>query len=167
MNTSHIKGFMIGGMLCGMMVLTGCSVSDTLGLLIGSQKKQESEQTEVNQSAYIVDDSVQKPDITKNLGGEELLYTCGKTADALSVICQVSDAGTLSYQWYRNNVDSNGGGSVIEGAVSSSYVPSTQEVGTVFYYVVITNRIDDRIQLVTSATQKVTVEENLLEAVTQ
>lgn len=162
----RIKGLIIGGMLCCMTMFAGCSASDTLNLLFGNHEEQNPEATEVNKEAYIVDDSVQKPVITKNLG-EEVVYTLNGAAQAMTVECQVSDGGTLSYQWYRNNVDSNGGGSVIEGATSNFYVPPTQEAGIVFYYVVITNNIDDHIQLVTSTTQKVSVEENVIEAETE
>ncbi len=161
-----IKGLVVGGMLCCMTMFTACSsldsIRNTLGLLMGTQAQQESGETDVNKHAYIVDETVQKPEITKNLGGEAIVYASNASAAALTVEAQVSDGGTLSYQWYRNNVDANGGGSVLEGATSSSYTPATTEVGTVFYYVVVTNNIDDRIQMVTSTTQKVTVEAQTL-----
>ncbi len=159
----RIKGFIIGGMLCCMTVFSGCYAEDTLSLLFGSQGKLPSELTEVNKEAYIVDDKVQKPSILKDLGYEDV-YCLDDKADALSVMGKVTDGGTISYQWYRNNIDSNGGGTLIEGATESSFTPPTSEYGTVFYYVVLTNNIDDHIQLVTSKTQKVTVEESKTEA---
>ena len=55
-------------------------------------------------------------------------------ADALTVEATVSE-GTLSYQWYRNNVDSNGGGTAIDGATEATYTPPTTESGTIYYYV--------------------------------
>ncbi|MDR1224330.1 MAG: immunoglobulin domain-containing protein [Tannerella sp.] len=39
----------------------------------------------------------------------------------LSVTANVSDGGTLSYQWYRNTTNSNGGGTGISGATGNSY----------------------------------------------
>ncbi len=159
----RIKGLVIGGMLCCMTVLAGCSAGDTLSLLFGSQGKEEEIQTDLNKEAYIVDDSVQKPEFLIDLGYEDV-YLLDENAETLSVSAKVTDGGTLSYQWYRNNVDFNGGGTAIEGATESFYLPPTSEYGTVFYYVVVTNNIDDHIQLVTSKTQKVTVEEEILEA---
>ncbi|MBR1457306.1 MAG: hypothetical protein IJ594_09145 [Oscillospiraceae bacterium] len=56
----------------------------------------------------------------------------GKTA-TLSVKASV-DAGTLNYQWYKNDVDKNSGGTAITGATSSSYTPP-ETTGTTYYYV--------------------------------
>ncbi len=159
----RIKGLVIGGMLCCMTVLAGCSAGDTLSLLFGSQGKEPSEVTDVNKYAYIVDDSVQKPLIIRDLGNEDV-YALDAVAQKLSVTATVTDGGTLSYQWYRNNVDSNGGGTVIEGATENFYVPPTSSYGTVFYYAVITNNLDDHIQLITTKTQKVTVADESAEA---
>jgi hypothetical protein len=47
--------------------------------------------------------------------------------------------GTYTYQWYRNTIDSNIGGTLISGATSSSYVPATSTPSTSYYYCVITN----------------------------
>ena len=158
----RIKELVIGGMLCCMTVLTGCSASDTLGLLFGEHGEYQSGPTDVNMHAYIVDDSVQKPLILSDLG-EEVVYTLDSTAQELSIEATVTDGGTLSYQWYRNNVDVNGGGTLIEGATESSFIPPTEEEGTVFYYAVITNNIDDHIQLVTTKTQKVVVTDQIVD----
>jgi|GEM_PF-7079161 len=61
----------------------------------------------------------------------------------LSVNASVTDGGTLSYQWYSNFINSNGGGTVIEGAKGSSYSPNIATVGTYYYYVVVTNNNDN------------------------
>ncbi|MGC4040221.1 MAG: T9SS type A sorting domain-containing protein [Flavobacterium sp.] len=45
----------------------------------------------------------------------------------------------LLYQWYRNTSNTNTGGNLITGATTSSYVPSTGNVGTRYYYVVVTS----------------------------
>ena len=50
-----------------------------------------------------------------------------------------ADGGTITYQWYTNNVSSNGGGTAISGAESATYDADTSEVGTRFYYVVAKN----------------------------
>jgi hypothetical protein len=56
----------------------------------------------------------------------------------LAIEANVSN-GTLSYQWYENTVQTNGGGILIPGAVQSSYRPSTNAAGTRYYYCVVTN----------------------------
>ncbi|GHV72253.1 hypothetical protein FACS1894201_00420 [Bacteroidia bacterium] len=56
----------------------------------------------------------------------------------LSVTANVTDAGTLSYQWYSNTINSNTGGTAV-GTNSNTYTPSTTTAGTFYYYVVVTN----------------------------
>ncbi|MEW4924709.1 PKD domain-containing protein [Algibacter sp. 2305UL17-15] len=47
--------------------------------------------------------------------------------------------GTLyTYQWYSNPTNSNTGGALISGATNSTYSPPTASVGTLYYYVEIT-----------------------------
>jgi hypothetical protein len=58
---------------------------------------------------------------------------------SLSVSANVSDGGTLSYQWYRSATNSNSGGTAIGGATGSNYSPPTSSTGTVYYYAVVTN----------------------------
>ena len=70
------------------------------------------------------------PKISKGLA--DGTYTVGATATALSVEATVSDGGTLTYQWYKNEVK-------ITGATSKSYSPSTTTAGTFKYKVVVTN----------------------------
>lgn len=58
----------------------------------------------------------------------------GGTVSPLSV----SAAGTaLTYQWYRNTVNSNSGGTKISNATGSSYTPLSTTTGTTYYYVVV------------------------------
>jgi quinol monooxygenase YgiN len=65
-------------------------------------------------------------------------YTQNAAASALTVTATRSDGGTLSYQWYKNTSNSTTGGSTV-GTNSASYTPSTDTVGTAYYYVVVTN----------------------------
>jgi hypothetical protein len=64
---------------------------------------------------------------------------------ALTVTASISDSGSggaLTYQWYSNTTNSNGTGTSLgsaTGAQTASYTPSTATVGTVYYYVVVTN----------------------------
>jgi gliding motility-associated-like protein len=45
--------------------------------------------------------------------------------------------GTFSYQWYSSNSNSTTGGTIITGATSSTYTPSVTNIGTIYYYCVI------------------------------
>jgi|GEM_PF-6551794 len=66
-------------------------------------------------------------------------YIQNATAVALTVTANVTDGGTLTYQWFSNTENSNTGGTIINGATEASFTPSTERTGTVYYYVVITN----------------------------
>lgn len=59
-----------------------------------------------------------------------------EVADELSV--SASGFG-LTYQWYSNTVNSNSGGTLITGATSTSYTPSTSVAGTLYYYVIVSS----------------------------
>jgi hypothetical protein len=84
----------------------------------------------------------------------------------LSVTASVTDGGTLTYQWYRNTSNSTYGGTAIAGATGSSYTLS--DMGTYYYYVVITNTItnngygESKTAYITSDVAAVTVEQVLL-----
>ena len=54
------------------------------------------------------------------------------TVDAIS-------NGNITYQWYSNSNNSIEGGNKIENATEKDYVPSTTNVGTAYYYCVVTN----------------------------
>lgn len=56
-------------------------------------------------------------------------------ATALTVIATGSG---LSYQWYQHTTSSNSGGTLIPGATSSSYTPSTSTLGFTYYYATVT-----------------------------
>lgn len=60
-------------------------------------------------------------------------------APAQTLTVQASGIGLLSYQWFRNTTNSNTGGTLIPGAISSTYIPPIASIGTAYYYVVITD----------------------------
>ncbi|MFC3416723.1 DUF7507 domain-containing protein [Algoriphagus hitonicola] len=62
-------------------------------------------------------------------------YCIGDSADDLSV--SATGTGTLTYQWFSNDSDSNTGGEAIQGADESEYTPATDVAGTFYYYVVV------------------------------
>ncbi|WP_339299278.1 S-layer homology domain-containing protein [Paenibacillus sp. FSL R5-0623] len=63
----------------------------------------------------------------------------GANSPTLSIGATVSDGGTLSYQWYSNATNSTTGGTLINGATSSTYAVQTTNAGTTYYYAIVTN----------------------------
>ena len=59
-------------------------------------------------------------------------YTVGTTADELDGTATVTDGGTVTYQWYKNDV-------LVTSATSATIIPDTTEAGTTEYTVVATN----------------------------
>ena len=69
---------------------------------------------------------------------QALIYQelCQDVAAQDLVVIVSGGAGTsYSYQWYSNTTNSSVGGTSITGATSSMYTPSTTSVGTMYYYV--------------------------------
>lgn len=60
------------------------------------------------------------------------------TSSAVTITAGVTDGGVLSYQWYKNTIDSLTG-AIPVGTNSSSYTPDTGSTGTLYYYCVVTN----------------------------
>lgn len=46
---------------------------------------------------------------------------------------------SITYQWYSNAANSNTGGTLISGAISSIYTPTTNTVGTFYYYAIVSS----------------------------
>ena len=63
-------------------------------------------------------------------------YCKDATPTALSVTA--TGQGTLSYQWYSNTTNNNTGGTLIMGANTATYTPSTTIAGSTYYYVAVT-----------------------------
>ena len=63
----------------------------------------------------------------------------------LTVTASVTDDGTLSYQWYSNSINSNTGGSVMTGKTTATLTLNKTDygVGSYYFYVVVTNTIED------------------------
>ena len=61
----------------------------------------------------------------------------GGTPTLLSFVYS-NGVGTPIYQWYSNTVFSNSGGTLLVGATSATYNPTTSLSGTAYYYCVIT-----------------------------
>lgn len=151
---------------CLMFAMAGCSQVDALkeqvqgvaDQIVGNtntdQEAQEEEQEEEATQEPQVE--VAEPELTTNLSGS-VTYKVGDTAEALKVEATTSDEGTITYQWYQSSTNKNGGGTPIEGATENTYVPSTEEAGTMYYYVVATSTIGNSGNGVTSDTAEVIV----------
>ena len=72
---------------------------------------------------------------------ENAQYFAGDPAAPLTVKADVTDGGTLSYQWYQSADGSTTGGIQV-GTNSPSFTPDTSAEGTYYYYCVITNTND-------------------------
>lgn len=81
--------------------------------------------------------------------------TVCQNATPQNLVASATGSGTLSYQWYSNTTNSTAGGTPVSGATSASYIPSTSAVGTLYYYVVVTDTACDG--TVTSSTVSVTI----------
>jgi len=80
--------------------------------------------------------TAETPTITQNLPlFGKVTYEQGDVADTLTIAAEVSDGGTLTYQWYKDDA-------AIAGATESSYTPSV-EVGSAVYYCVVTNTLGE------------------------
>jgi hypothetical protein len=89
--------------------------------------------------------SAQAPLILTDLQNVNADYTLNALSPAsLSVTADSTDGGTLSYQWFSNTSKSTEGGKIISGETSDTYVPSTGAVGTLYYYVVVTNEVSGK-----------------------
>jgi hypothetical protein len=83
----------------------------------------------------------------------DTIYNVGAIAIDLYVAVEGSkDGGENSYQWYRNTINSNAGGSPV-GGNSMSYTPPVISSGTTWYYVDITNTNEALTGLKTATTR--------------
>ncbi|WP_395655408.1 FISUMP domain-containing protein [Flavobacterium sp.] len=86
------------------------------------------------------------------------------TTPALT-IAYVKGAGTPTYQWYKNTINSTTGGTPISGATVSSYTPLTNVVGTTYYYATV--NFSGGCSLITSNTAAIIVNSTIIPTFTQ
>ena len=87
---------------------------------------------------------------------KEADYIIGETTKELSVVASAN--GELSYQWYSNTTDFNEGGVAIKDATTATYVPSSETVGTVYYYCVVTNTAKTENNTTVTETARITID---------
>ncbi len=80
------------------------------------------------------------PQITTDLSSARVKYALGSTAEPLKIEATLGGHdGVLSYKWQSSTDGENW--SDIDGATTSSYVPSTQSESTVYYRCVVINTV--------------------------
>ena len=146
--------------MCSVVFLSGCSADALMDKMMGTATTTSVSSTvdisKDDGDAVRVDTNLEKPTFTVNQA-ESTQVEVGSTNGKLKCEATVSGEGTVTYQWYKNNVNSNGGGTLIEGATDTTYVPDTTAEGTDYYYVVATNTVDKTVSMATSTVAQVTV----------
>jgi outer membrane murein-binding lipoprotein Lpp len=149
----------IAAAVCGSVLLSGCSFGKTVSNVLDDGTEEvttvSSSSAAASGSTEIVDDSVEAPVFDKDLKG---CVTVIQGADLkLETAASVSDGGTVTYQWYRNNVNANGGGTEIGGATDAIVDVDTSETGAVFYYAVAVNTQGRKVNMSVSNTFEIKV----------
>lgn len=83
------------------------------------------------------------------------VYTLGETPSSFGHAYVSTDAGDVSFRWYRNSVNSTEGGELV--ADTSAYTPPADMPGTWYYYIVITGEKNGRRTSATSNIAEITV----------
>ena len=129
--------------------MPACSVIDSItGADVETSSETASEVEESSGDNRTVDGSIAAPVFNAELNvsasmAQGSVYVLDGTADS-------PDGGEITYQWYSNNVASNGGGTAIEGATEATYTVDTSETGFKYYYVVASNNHGDSYNMATS-----------------
>lgn len=106
---------------------------------------------------FIKVNKAEVPEITRQPASAT--YLVGKNMSNLRVNASVADGGKLTYQWYVNDTNSTEGGTAIEGATTTSYKLGTAtEIGTKYYYCVVTNTIQGYTSSAVSEVAEITVQ---------
>lgn len=80
----------------------------------------------------------QAPSVSSNVSGSSV-YTLGAASEKLYSIATVDDGGTLTYQWFVNDVASRVGETHVAGANTPEFYPPTDKIGTWYYSCEVTN----------------------------
>ena len=161
-----IKVFFAAAGISSVVLLSGCSFSGAMEKVVDVVTDSDEAdgaaaqaQTDETFAAMVIDESVGAPEIAVDLGGKTSVVKDSPVA--LQVVATSPDGGLISYQWYRNNVSSNGGGTAVPGAVGDTYAPDTSERGIWYYYAVAVNTVSGKANMSTSAVEEVSVWDNM------
>lgn len=158
MKGNKVKMF-IAAAVCGSVLLSGCSFGHTVSNVLDDGTEEvttvSSSSAVASESKETVDDSVEAPVFDKNLKG---CVTVIQGAELkLETGASVTDGGTVTYQWYRNNSNANGGGTEVGGATGAIVDVDTSETGAVFYYAVAKNTLGNKVNMSVSDTFEIKV----------
>lgn len=154
------RGILFLAVGCLTFSMTGCKGKEILNTALEKLhlKTVEEPEEEVEEKEVEPEVEVAKPELTTNLSGS-VTYEIGDAAEPLTVEATTSDEGEITYQWYQSFTNTNGGGTIIEGATENTFTPPTKEAGIVYYYVVATSTIQNSTNRITSETAQVVVSE--------
>ena len=154
------RGILFLAVGCLTFSMTGCKEKEILNTALEKLhlKTVEEPEEEVEEKEVEPEVEVAKPELTTNLRGS-VTYEIGDAAEPLTVEATTSDEGEITYQWYQSFTNTNGGGTIIEGATENTFTPPTKEAGIVYYYVVATSTIQNSTNRITSETAEVVVSE--------
>jgi hypothetical protein len=76
-----------------------------------------------------------QPVVSTPVGG---VYCQGGTIGQALSVSVSGGLGASTYQWYQHTISNNSGGIAIAQATSSTYTPSLSNLGTLYYYCVVT-----------------------------
>lgn len=154
------RGILFLAVGCLTFSMTGCKGKEILNTALEKLhlKTVEEPEEEVEEKEVEPEVEVAKPELTTNLSGS-VTYEIGDAAEPLTVEATTSDEGAITYQWYQSFTNTNGGGTIIEGATENTFTPPTKEAGIVYYYVVATSTIQNSTNRITSETAEVVVSE--------
>jgi len=79
------------------------------------------------------------PTFTTNLNPDLVTYQVDSGTITLTVVGDVTDTGTLTYQWYTNTIASTVGSVLHPGEVNSTLNIATEVPGELYFYCVVTN----------------------------
>lgn len=109
--------------------------------------------------------NAQTPVFETNLNTDEVVYIRNQSAIPLEVKTKITDGGTVTYQWYKNSnktaiVDNN---HMISDEIKEEYTPTTTELGTIYYYCVAANTLNNTVSSEISNIAMITVSADELE----
>lgn len=161
------RGLLFLAVGCLSFSMTGCKGKEVLNTALEKLhlKTVEEPAEEVEEKEVVPEVEVAKPELTTNLSGS-VSYKVGDTAEPLTVEATTSDEGEITYQWYQSLTNTNGGGTLIEGATENTFTPPTKEAGTIYYYVVATSTIQSSTNRITSETVEIIVSQETGEETT-
>ena len=155
------RGILFLAVGCLTFSMTGCKGKEILNTALEKLhlKTVEEPEEEVEEKEVEPEVEVAKPELTTNLSGS-VTYEIGDAAEPLTVEATTSDEGEITYQWYQSFTNTNGGGTIIEGATENTFTPPTKEAGIVYYYVVATSTSETAQVVVSEKAEAETAAEN-------